>query len=104
MVVHNGKFNHNCLVVVYLPTLLKNDGVMDFSWDYDIPNWLWKVIIQPCSSHHQEFHWNIMRFMGCFSAVMIKSEHLMWICWGYNGNFFLPDNMSSSENGAPIFH
>jgi hypothetical protein len=64
-VVNNGKFNHNCLVVVYLPTLLKNDGVMDFSWDYVIPNWLWKVIIQPCSSHHQEI-WEYHAIHGMF--------------------------------------
>ena len=86
--VNNGKFNHNCLVVVYLPTLLKNDGVMDFSWDYVIPNWLWKVIIQPCSSHHQEI-WEYHAIHGMFSAVMIKSGHLMWICWDTTG-FCLP--------------
>ena len=40
------------LVGGFNPTPLKNHGVK-VSWDDDIPNCFWKVIIQPCSSHHQ---------------------------------------------------
>ena len=41
-------FHPNVWLVGGIPTPLKNHGVI-ISWDDEIPNCFWKVIIQPCS-------------------------------------------------------
>ena len=60
-------------LVVEPTTPLKNDGLRQLGWWHSIPK-IWKVIIQPCSSHHQ--------------PAMIHDESTRSLCWALGRHFF----------------